>query len=152
MDITITPTNPGTFSGPAGTVPDTFLPGTFLIQKTSDGSVNMLPITQVCSGATDAVLFGSAINVAVFTSTGPDAATLATPGAADVGKILILINTNTTQNVVTTSANKILNGTATPGDTLTAPAHAGAVAILVASNGFWNLYVGGSGTWVLSEV
>ena len=151
MAITI-PSNFGTqYGGLVGTVPDSALPGTFLIQK-ADGSINMLPIVQVCSGATDAVLFGSALNVAVFTSTGPDAATLATPGAGDVGKILILVNTNTTQNTVTTSANKILNGSATLGDTLTAPAHAGAVAVLVASNGFWNLVVGGTGSWVLSEV
>ena len=151
MAITI-PSNFGTqYGGLVGTVPDSALPGTFLIQK-ADGSINMLPIVQVCSGATDAVLFGSALNVAVFTSTGPDAATLATPGASDVGKILILVNTNTTQNTVTTSANKILNGSATLGDTLTAPAHAGAVAVLVASNGFWNLVVGGTGSWVLSEV
>ena len=151
MAITI-PSNFGTqYGGLVGTVPDSALPGTFLIQK-ADGSINMLPTVQVCSGATDVVLFGSALNVAVFTSTGPDAATLATPGAGDVGKILILVNTNTTQNTVTTSANKILNGSATPGDTLTAPAHAGAVEILVASNGFWNLVVGGTGSWVLSEV
>jgi hypothetical protein len=151
MTITI-PSNFGTqYGGLVGTVPDSALPGTFLIQK-ADGSINMLPIVQVCSGATDAVLFGSALNVAMFTSTGPDAATLATPGAGDVGKILILVNTNTTQNTVTTSANKILNGSATPGDTLTAPAHAVAVALLVASNGFWNLVVGGTGSWVLSEV
>ena len=149
--IQITPANNGTISGPVGTVDSGSLPGTFLVQK-SDGSTNQVPTVQVCSGATDAVLFGSSFNVAVFTSTGPDAATLATPGAGDVGKVLLLVNTNTTQNVVTTAANKIVNGTATPGDTLTAPAHAGAVATLIASNGFWNLDVSGTGTWVLSEV
>ncbi len=157
-NITITPTNRGTASGgPVGTVGPNDLPGTFLVQK-ADGSVNLSAITnlpptvQVCDGATDAVTFTNAINVAIFTSTGPDAATLATPGASDVGKLLYLVNTNTTQNVVTTAANKIVNGTATAGDTLTAPAHAGAVTVLVASNGFWNMLVYGTGTWVLSEV
>ena len=151
-NITITPTNYGTLQDNlAGIVADTALPGTFIVQK-ADLSINLLPIAQVCAGATDAVLFNSAINIASFTSTGPDAATFATRGASDVGKILILVNTNTTQNVVTTAANKIVNGTATAGDTLTAPAHAGAVAFLVASNGFWNLVVGGTGSWVLSEV
>lgn len=110
------------------------------------------PAVQTAAGATDAVTFASPINICVFTSTGPDNATLATPGAGDVGKILILVNTNTTQNVVTAAANKILNGTASTYDTLTAPAHAGAVAVLLASNGFWNVLVGGTGTWVLSEV
>lgn len=148
----ITPQNPGTSNQPAGTIPQSFLPGSVLVQRTSDGAVSMSPVSQVCSGSADAVLFSSAINIAIFTSTGPDAATLATPGAGDVGKILILVNTNTTQNVVTTAANKIVNGTATAGDTLTAPAHAGAVAVLVASNGFWNIIVGGTGSWVLSEV
>ena len=110
------------------------------------------PAVQTAAGTTDAVTFVQPINICIFTSTGPDGATLATPGAGDVGKILILVNTNTTQNVVTTAANKIVNGTGTAGDTLTAPAHAGAVAFLVASNGFWNLVVGGTGSWVLSEV
>ena len=104
------------------------------------------------AGATDAVTFGAQVNVAIFTSTTPDAATLATPAAGDAGKVLILVNTNTTQNAVTTAANKILNGTASTYDTLTAPAHAGAVAVLVASSGFWNAEVFGTGTWVLSEV
>ena len=143
--ITITPSNTGTTSGPLGTVDVNSLPGTFLVQK-SDGSINSAPTVQVCSGSADAVLFGSPFNVAIFTSTGPDAATLAVPGAGDIGKVLMLVNTNTTQNVVTTTANKIVNGTATPGDTLTAPAHAGAVAVLVASSGFWNLQVSGTGT------
>jgi len=108
--------------------------------------------TQVCSGSADVLMYSRQINIAIFTSTGPDAATLATPGADDVGKILILVNTNTTQNKVTTAANKITNGTATPGDTLTAPAHAGAVTILMATNGAWNMLVNGVGGWVLSEV
>lgn len=107
---------------------------------------------QTYSGTTDAVTFAQPYNIAIFTSTGPDAATLAVPGAGDVGKVLVLVNTNTTQNTVTTTANKIVNGGATPGDTLTAPAHAGATTMLVASNGFWNLLVGGTGSWVLSEV
>ena len=115
-------------------------------------SAGLAPNVSTYSGATDAVLFPAAVNVAIFTSTGPDAATLATPAAADAGKILLLVNTNTTQNVVTTAANKITNGTGTAGDTLTAPAHTGATCLLVASNGFWNLIVGGTGTWVLSEV
>jgi len=149
--VTITPTNFGTSNQPAATVPYNLLPATVVVQQTS-GATNLAPCVQTCSGATDAVTFANAFNVAVFTSTGPDAATLATPGAGDVGKVLILVNTNTTQNVVTTAANKIVNGTATAGDTLTAPAHAGAVTILVASNGFWNLWVGGTGGWVLSEV
>jgi len=149
-DITITPTNPGTTSGgPVGTIPDTALPGTFIAQK-SDGTVNLSPSVQVCSGTADAVTFANATNIAVFTSTGPDAATLATPGAGDVGKRLILINTNTTQNAVKTAANKIVDGSGTPGDTLTAPAHNGAAALLVASNGFWNVV--SYGNWVLSEV
>lgn len=150
-NLTITPLNTGTTSIPAGTVDLTSLPGTFLVQK-SDGSSNQVPNVQVCSGTLDAVTFNSAFNVAVFTSTGPDAATLATPGASDVGKILILVNTNTTQNVVTTEANKIVSGAASAGDTLTAPAHAGAVCVMVASNGFWNIVVGGTGSWVLTEV
>lgn len=150
MSVTVTPTNPGTtYGGPTGTVADSSLPGTFLVQK-SDLSTNMLPTVQVCSGSADAVLFNSAINIAVFTSTGPDAATLATPGAGDIGKILILVNTNTTQNVVSTAASKIVDGAASAGDILTAPAHAGATNILIASNGFWNMVVGGTGSWVLS--
>jgi len=104
------------------------------------------------TGTADAILFPAAINVAVITSTGPDLTTLGTPGTGDVGKVLILVNTNTTQTTVTTAANKILNGTASTYDTLTAPAHAGSVAILVATNGFWNYGVFGTGTWVLSEV
>lgn len=151
-NIPLTIPNPGTVSGGAFvTVPDSLLPGP-LIAQLPDGTTNLSPCVQVCAGATDAVTFANAINVAIFTSTGPDAATLATPGAGDVGKVLMLVNTNTTQNVVTTAANKIVNGTATAGDTLTAPAHNGGVAFLVASNGFWNLHVGGTGTWVLSEV
>ena len=118
---------------------------------TADSTITWKPKVQTASGATDAVLFADALNVCIFTSTGPDAATLATPGAGDVGKILLLVNTNTTQNKVTTAANKILNGS-TPGDTLTAPATAGAVAVLIATNGFWNFLVGGTGSWVLSEV
>jgi hypothetical protein len=117
---------------------------------TANGGI--APAVQVCSGSADAVTFASAVNIAIFTSTGPDAATLATPGAGDVGKVLVLVNTNTTQNVVTTAANKIGNGTASTGDTLTAPAHAGAVTILVASNGLWNMGVLGTGSWVLTEV
>lgn len=139
--VNVVPQNTGTNSNPAGTIPLAWLPGSVMVQN-----------VQTCSGSADAVLFNSAINIAIFTSTGPDAATLATPGASDIGKILILVNTNTTQNVVTTAANKIVNGGATAGDTLTAPAHAGATAFLVASNGFWNLIVGGTGSWVLSEV
>jgi hypothetical protein len=108
------------------------------------------PLVQACAGGTDAVLFSSALNVAIFTSTGPDAATLATPGAGDVGKILLLVNTNTTQNVVTTAAGILTNGTATTYLHLTAPAHAGAVAVLVAQNGFWDVVNLGTGTWVLS--
>lgn len=156
MAITVTPTNRGTASGgPVGTVGVNDLPGTFIVQK-ADGSINLAAITnlpptvQVCAGTTDAITFTNAINVAIFTSTGPDAATLATPGASDVGKVLVLVNTNTTQNAVTTAANKVLDGSATPTNTLTAPVHAGATAILVASNGFWN--VAALGNWVSSEV
>lgn len=149
--VVITPQNPGTANQPAGSVPYAYLPGNFILQQ-ANGATNLAPCVQVCAGTTDAVTFSNAINIAVFTSTGPDASTLATPGAGDVGKILVLINTNTTQNVVTTAANKIVNGTATAGDTLTSPAHNGATTILIASNGFWNLWVGGTGTWVLSEV
>lgn len=128
------------WGGPqGGRIPQEQFPGTFALYHTS-----------LMSGTADAIPFTRQINIMVFTST--DAATLATPGANDVGKILILVNTTTGQSTVTTAANKILTGGTTPGDTLTAPAHAGAVAILVASNGFWNLVVGGTGSWVLSEV
>jgi hypothetical protein len=116
------------------------------------GNVSGFPSSTIYSGATDAVTFPSAMNIAIFTSTGPDAATLAVPGVGDVGKILILVNTNSSANAVTTTANKILNGTATTYDTLTAPVHPGAVAVLIASNGFWNYWVFTTGTWVLSEV
>src|SRR3974390_746602 len=109
-NITITPTNSGTVATPAGTVPDTALPGTFIVQK-SDGTANIVPSVQVCSGSADAVTFANAINIAIFTSTGPDTATLATPGASDVGKVLILVNTNTTQNTCATASGKILIGT-----------------------------------------
>jgi hypothetical protein len=149
--VVITPQNPGTANQPAGSVPTAYLPGSFIVQQAS-GNTNLAPCVQALTGITDVVTFANAVNIAIFTSTGPDAATLAVPAAADVGKVLILLNTNTSQSTVTTTANKILNGTATPGDTLTAPAHAGAVAVLVASNGFWNLVVGGTGSWVLSEV
>lgn len=102
------------------------------------------------TSGTDAVTFTSAINIAIFTVlTTADAATLATPGASDVGKILILVNTNTIQNTVTTASGKLLNGAAA-GHILTAPATAGAVSILIASNGFWNIATIGTGTWVLS--
>ena len=114
------------------------------------GTQQWAPSFQACAGSADAVLFPAAINVAIFTSTGPDTATLATPAAADAGKILILVNTNTTQNTCATASNKILNGTATAHATMTAPAQAGAVIVLVASSGFWNVVVGGTGTWVLS--
>ena len=149
--VVITPQNPGTANQPAGSVPTAYLPGSFIVQQAS-GNTNLAPCVQALTGTTDVVTFANAINIVEFTSTGPDAATLAVPAATDAGKILILVNTNTSQTTVTTTANKILNGTATPGDTLTAPAHAGAVAVLVASNGFWNLVVGGTGSWVLSEV
>lgn len=150
--IPIIPSNPGTVSGiPSVAVPTSFLPGTFVVQQTN-GSTNLAPCVQVCAGATDAVTFANAVNLAIFTSTGPDAATLATPGSGDVGKILVLVNTNTTQNVVTTAANKITSGATSAGDTLTAPAHSGAAAVLIAYNGFWSLVVGGTGSWVLSEV
>lgn len=146
------PPNPGTTSGgPALTIDTSLLTAATLVQQ-SGGNVNVTPNVQVCSGATDAVTFANPINIARFTSTGPDAATLATPVAGDAGKILILINDNTTQNVVTTSANVIVNGTASPGDTLTAPAHAGAVTVLIASNLKWAMLVNGTGGWVLSEV
>lgn len=107
-----------------------------------------LPV-QVASGAADVIAFTHAINICVVTSTGPDSATLATPAAGDQGKILILINTNTTQNVVTTSAGKIVIGTGTTYNTLTAPAHAGGVALLIAANLLWNAAVLGTGEWVL---
>ena len=153
MNIPITPTNPGTTSSASvGTVPDSFLPGSFLVQQ-SNTNTNLVPCLQTYSGASDAVTFANAVNIAIFTSTkdtGAGAATLAVPGAADVGKILILVNTNTTQNVITTTASKFLIGTNTAYGTLTAPANAGAIAVLVASNGFWNVTVLGVGTWVLS--
>lgn len=157
-NIVISPVNTGTVSSPALTVADTSLPGTCLVQK-SDGSTNFtpavfpaLPSVTVYTSTADAVTFANAYNVAIFTSIGPDLATLATPVAGDNGKVLVLINTNTTQTTVTTAANKILNGTATPGDTLTAPAHAGAVVVLYAAALFWNIAPAGTGTWVLSEV
>jgi len=147
------PDNPGTLSGGGvGTVPDSSLPGTFILQQAS-GSYNLSPAVQTCAGAADAVTFANAVNIAIFTSTtdtGANAATLAVPGASDVGKVLIIINTNTTQNVINTTAGKFLIGTATAYGTLTAPAHAGAVVVLIASNGFWNVLVLGTGTWVLS--
>ena len=110
------------------------------------------PNVTVYTGTTDAIAFPNAYNVAIITSTGPEAATLATPVAGDNGKTLVIINTNTTQSTVTTAANKILNGTGTAGDTLTAPAHAGAVVVLYAAALFWNIAPAGTGTWVLSEV
>ena len=152
MDITITPTNYGTVSGAVGTVPDTYLPGSFIVQQTNTNT-NLSPCVQVAAGAADAVTFANSINVCIFTSTtdtGAGAATLAVPGAGDVGKILILVNTNTTQNVVTTTASKFLIGGSSAYGTLTAPNKAGAVIILIASNGFWNIPVSGTGTWVLS--
>jgi len=121
-------------------------------QDTSEATGGPLPSATTYTGTVDAITFAAAYNVAVITSTGPDLCTLATPGAGDIGKTLVLINTNTTQTTVTTTANKILNGTASTYDTLTAPAHAGAVAMLIATNGFWNVGVLGTGTWVLSEV
>src|ERR1700733_12250145 len=130
------------WGGPqGGRVPQEQFPGTFALYT-----------SQALTGATDVVKFANQFNLPIFPSPSPDAATLATPGADDVGKVLILVNTNTSQTTVTTAQNKIVNGSGTPGDTLTAPAHAGAVAVLVASNGFWNLVVGGTGSWVLSEV
>jgi len=129
------------WGGPqGGRIPQEQFPGTFALYH-----------TQICSGSADAVLYSRQFNVAIFTSTG-DTATLGTPTVDDVGKVLILVNTNTTQNTVATGANKITNGSGTAGDTLTAPAHAGAVAVLVAYNGYWALVVGGTGSWVLSEV
>lgn len=130
------------WGGPdGGRIPQEQFPGTFALFH-----------TDLFTGTTDAVKFSRQFNISVFNSTGPDAATLGTPGANDVGKVVVLVNNNTTQTTVTTAANKIVNGTGTAGDTLTAPAHAGAVAVLVASNGYWNLVVGGTGSWVLSEV
>lgn len=126
---------------------------TDIVRVTPDqGSGGGLPQSTVYTGTTDAITFPAAYNVAIITSTGPDLATLATPVAADNGKVLVLINTNTTQTTVTTAANKILNGTGTAGDTLTAPAHAGAVVVLFAAALFWNIAPAGTGTWVLSEV
>ena len=116
----------------------------------SAGSLSFGPTIQTAAGSADAVTFASALNICVFTSTGPDTATLAVPAAGDAGKILILVNTNTTQNTCATTTNKFLIGTASTYTTLTAPAHAGAVIVLVASSGFWNIVVGGTGTWVLS--
>ena len=114
------------------------------------GTVVSAPNPQVLNGTTDAVTFTKAINVALFTSTGPDAATLATPVSADQGKILILVNNNTTQNTVTTAAGIIINGAAS-GHILTAPAVAGSVAMLIATPGLkWAAAVLGAGTWVLT--
>lgn len=130
------------WGGPGGgRIPQEQFPATFTVFN-----------TQVASGAADVIAYSRQLNIAIFTSvsdTGGNNATLATPGANDVGKILIMVNTVTTQNVVKTASGKILNGAAA-GSTLTAPATAGATMILVASNGYWNTVVGGTGTWVLS--
>lgn len=88
------------------------------------------------SGATDAIAFPNAINIAQITSTS-EAATLATPGSADAGKLLLIINSAADANTVTTASGKILDSSSTAKDTLTATAHAGSVALLVAINGFW---------------
>ena len=124
--------------------------GLTVVGSSALGVLTWAPSIQTCAGSADAVLFANALNIAMFTSTGPDSGTLATPIAGDNGKILILVNTNTTQNVVATAAGKILSGAASAGGTLTAPAHAGAVCVLVAANLFWNMIVGGTGSWVVS--
>jgi hypothetical protein len=105
---------------------------------------------QTLTGTSDAVTFGGQLNVAVFSGTGVDAATLAVPGAGDVGKVLVLVSANGSANTVTTTTGKVVDGTSSTFTTATAPAHSGAVAIYVASSGFWNAGVFGTGTWVLS--
>ncbi|MGB2629072.1 MAG: hypothetical protein WAK20_19965 [Candidatus Acidiferrum sp.] len=119
---------------------------------TITGPVSSAPSVTAYSGTADAVLYPNAINVALFTGTGVDAATLGTPGSADAGKILVLVNANGSADTVTTAANKVVTGSSSAFDTLTSPAHSGAMAILVASNGFWNTNPLGVGAWTLSEV
>lgn len=119
---------------------------------TANGGVTVPPSVTLYSGTSDAIQYPNAINVAIFTGNA-DLATLSTPGSADEGKVLILLaGSGGTSCTVTTSANKILSGSASTWDTLTSGTHAGALAILVASNGFWNTNPLGVGAWTLSEV
>ena len=99
----------------------------------------------VYTGAADAVLFpGTAI---LKRASAVDSATLATPVAGrdyetstapgDDDKFLHIINGAAEANTVTTAAGKILDGTATPKDTITFAADIGAQILLKAYNGFW---------------
>lgn len=119
---------------------------------TANGGVTVPPSVTLYSGTSDAIQYPNAINVAKFTGNA-DLATLSTPGSADEGKLLILLaGSSGTSCTVTTSANKILSGSASTWDTLTSGTHAGALAFLVASNGFWNTNPLGVGAWTLSAV
>ncbi|HEV2378709.1 MAG TPA: hypothetical protein VG206_02820 [Terriglobia bacterium] len=95
------------------------------------------------AGATDAVLFPNADNLVQITATSVDAATLATPAAADLGKTLTVVGLTAHAHTVTAASGKIIDGTGTPKTTATFAAHAGVVILLQAvydgTNYFWQL-------------
>jgi hypothetical protein len=88
--------------------------------------------------AADVIHFPNSINVAVLNRSGAvNAATLATPTAADTGKLLTIINGQPQANTVTTATGKIVNGSGTAYQVLTAAANEGAIATLIANNLLW---------------
>jgi hypothetical protein len=121
------------------------LGGTSAMMAAATGATNVSlrdnrgALVTAYSGSTDAIKFPAVSNIAEINATGVDACTLATPGANDVGKTLLIASTTAHAHTVTTAANKIQDGSGTNGDTLTFAAQAGANCMLIAVNGFWQV-------------
>ena len=86
-----------------------------------------------------AITFPAAVNIARLTDATAGAYTLATPAAADTGKLLYIESETAQAHTVTTAANKIVDGSGTNGDTLTCGAHIGANCVLMAANLLWTV-------------
>lgn len=93
------------------------------------------------NGATGqtAIQFPNPVNIARLTDAGAGTYTLATPVAADTGKLLYIESETAEAHTVTTAANKIVDGSGTNGDTLTCAAHIGANCVLMAANLVWTV-------------
>lgn len=98
-------------------------------------------VAQAYTGAAGsvAITFPGAVNIARLTDATAGSYTLATPVAADTGKLLYIESETAEAHTVTTAANKIVDGSGTNGDTLTCGAHIGANCILMAANLLWTV-------------
>lgn len=102
---------------------------------------NRGPVAQAYNGGTGqtAITFPAAVNIVRLTDSGAGTYTLATPVAADTGKLLYIESETAQAHTVTTAANKIVDGSGTNGDTLTYAAHIGANCVLMAANLLWTV-------------